>query len=171
MSAAAGAKAVKFTSSTTNTVGAFTRDAGTNVITLDTVSGAGTFTLAKSGGGTVGGLDYLSVTRSTATPGSTWYAGTHSTDGGANSGWIFGGAPQATTGTPASASWATPAASAYGFSQVVGSPASSSWSAPAGTAARVEVLTDGSCIHLSLASPSCEMSITSPVVTLTLEEC
>lgn len=37
--------------------------------------------------------DYLSISRSTAT-GGPWYAGSHSTDGGNNSGWIFTDPPR-----------------------------------------------------------------------------
>lgn len=43
----------------------------------------------KSGGGIVS-VDYISISYSHATPSSqTWYAGTHSTDGGNNTGWSF----------------------------------------------------------------------------------
>lgn len=45
------------------------------------------FTLTKAGGGTVTAL-YLSISNSTATPASTWFA-VGSTDGGGNSGWTF----------------------------------------------------------------------------------
>lgn len=87
--------ALKFaaSSNTTVTTATISGTAG-NLVTLDTTSGSGTFTLTKAGGGIVS-LDYLSVTRSAATPSSTWYAGTHSTDGGNNSGWTFTDAPSA----------------------------------------------------------------------------
>ena len=67
---------------TTQTVTNMTRNAGTQVKTL--VDG----TYTKAGGGTIS-LDYLSISGSTATPANTWYAGTHSTNGGGNFGWIF----------------------------------------------------------------------------------
>jgi hypothetical protein len=84
---------ILFQPSQTQTIGTF-NVSGTsgNLMTLDTTTGLGTFTLAKSGGGTVSS-DYLSVTRSTATPGSTWYAGANSTNGGTNSGWTFTAPP------------------------------------------------------------------------------
>jgi hypothetical protein len=66
--------------------------------TLTTINSASSasHTLTKSGGGTVS-CDYMSLTYSTATPGSTFYAGTHSTDGGNNSGWTFTDAPSPST--------------------------------------------------------------------------
>lgn len=45
------------------------------------------FTLTKNGGGTVV-CSYLTITNSTGSPASTWYA-VSSTDGGSNSGWTF----------------------------------------------------------------------------------
>jgi hypothetical protein len=57
------------------------RDGSTNVITIT--------------GGTLSGqigrcnMDYLSLTGVVATPTLTYYAGTHSTDGGGNTNWIF----------------------------------------------------------------------------------
>ena len=43
--------------------------------------------------------DYLNLSYSTVTPSSKWYAGTHSLDGGNNTGWAFS-APTATIGNP-----------------------------------------------------------------------
>lgn len=37
--------------------------------------------------------DYLSISRSDASPASTWYAGANSTDGLNNSGWVFEACP------------------------------------------------------------------------------
>jgi hypothetical protein len=34
-------------------------------------------------------VDYMHITNCSVTPATTWYAGTHSTDNGGNSGWIF----------------------------------------------------------------------------------
>lgn len=81
----------QFTAGTTQTIAdpVFVGTLG-NVITIGS-STAASHTLAKSGGGTVT-ADYCSISRSTATPASTWYA-TNSTDGGNNSGWTFGAAP------------------------------------------------------------------------------
>ena len=58
-----------------------------SLITLGSATAA-THTLAKSGGGQVSG-DYLNISYSTATPGSTFYAA-NSIDSGNNSGWTFG---------------------------------------------------------------------------------
>jgi hypothetical protein len=59
-----------------------------NLVTLARTGASGTFTLAKSGGDQVSS-DFLSISNSTATPGSTWYAGDNSINGGNNSGWTF----------------------------------------------------------------------------------
>jgi len=64
-----------------------------NVVTLSRTGASGTFTLAKSGGGVISGLDYLSISNSTASPTNTWYAGANSTDGGGNTNWLFTVAP------------------------------------------------------------------------------
>jgi hypothetical protein len=85
------AHTILFTASTTNTFTTFNIN-GTagNVVTIGSVTAA-SHTLAKAGGGTVT-ADYLSISRSTATPTLTWLA-TNSTDGGNNSGWYFGAFP------------------------------------------------------------------------------
>ena len=85
------AHTILFTASTTNTFTTFNIN-GTagNVVTIGSPS-ALNHTLAKAGGGTVT-ADYLSISRSTATPTLTWLA-TNSTDGGNNSGWYFGAFP------------------------------------------------------------------------------
>lgn len=85
--ASAAARTVLFTAGTTTTVANFTRNAGTNVITIGSITAA-SHTLTKSGGGRIS-LDYLSISRSTGTPALKWYAGANSTDGGNNSGWVF----------------------------------------------------------------------------------
>lgn len=59
-----------------------------NVVTLQRTGASGTWTIAKTGGGVIG-ADFLSISNSTATPTSTWYAGANSTNGGGNTGWIF----------------------------------------------------------------------------------
>lgn len=84
--------AFTFTAATTQTVTNF-NVSGTsgNLVTLNSSSASGNFTLSKSSG-TVS-ADYLSITRSTATGGATWYAGANSTNGGNNIGWIFTGVP------------------------------------------------------------------------------
>lgn len=82
------AHTLSFTAGTTQTVGAWTIT-GTvgNVVTIQSATAA-SHTLTKTGGGIVS-ANYLSISRSTATPSNTWYAGANSTNGGNNSGWIF----------------------------------------------------------------------------------
>jgi hypothetical protein len=85
------AHTILFTASTTNTFTTFNINGTSgNVVTIGSVT-ASSHTLAKAGGGTVT-ADYLSISRSTATPTLTWLA-TNSTDGGNNSGWYFGAFP------------------------------------------------------------------------------
>jgi hypothetical protein len=76
----AGSTTTVTTWSVTGTVG--------NLITLDTITGTGQFTLTKAGGGYVS-CDYMSISNSAATPGVTWFAGLHSTDVTNNDGWLF----------------------------------------------------------------------------------
>lgn len=57
-----------------------------NLVTIGSATAAN-HTLSKTSG-TVS-ANFLSISRSTATGGATWYAGSGSTDGGNNSGWIF----------------------------------------------------------------------------------
>jgi hypothetical protein len=80
---------VLFTAGTTNT---FTNDFdlnGTsgNLITINSVTAASTFTLSKASG-TVD-VSFCSIKDSIATGGAAWYAGTTSTNGGNNTGWLF----------------------------------------------------------------------------------
>ena len=87
---------VLFTAATTSTFTNFSLS-GTagNLITIGSVTAA-SHTLSKASG-TVSS-DYLSISRSTATGGASWYAGANSTNGGNNSGWIFT-APPAPSGS------------------------------------------------------------------------
>lgn len=90
------AHSILFTAWTTQTVATFTVN-GTagNLITINSTTTA-THALVKSGGGTIS-CDYLNIQHSVATPWSTWYAGTHSTDNQAvataGSGWTFTAPP------------------------------------------------------------------------------
>jgi hypothetical protein len=67
---------------TSQLVDDFTRDTGTNVVTLT----GGTWSKSDS---VPCWLDYLTVTGSTANTTGVWFAGQHSTDGGGNTAWIF----------------------------------------------------------------------------------
>lgn len=112
--ASAAARTLLFTAGTTNTVGNMTRDAGTNVITLGSITAAN-HNLVKSGGGVINGLHHMNISRSQATPSTnTWYANIDSVDSGNNSGWIFGVIPPGytTTATAAAFSFVSKAASA-----------------------------------------------------------
>lgn len=92
------AQTLRFSSGTTTTVedaNGFPSGTSGNVITLDTATGTGTFTLAKTGGGKVA-CNFLSISRSTATPNTpnwTWYAGANSTNVTTNVGWAFRAVP------------------------------------------------------------------------------
>jgi hypothetical protein len=85
-----------FTNNTTTTVTNWNVN-GTagNLVTIGS-SIAASHTLSKASG-TVS-ADFLSISRSTATGGASWYAGANSTNGGNNSGWIFT-APPAPSGS------------------------------------------------------------------------
>lgn len=91
------ARTITMSTGTSNglTVGTLTATGtSTNTITLQGDSDAGDkqWTLTKTGGGTFSG-GYLSIASSSATPASTWYAGTTSTDLGDNTGWTFTDVP------------------------------------------------------------------------------
>jgi len=83
-----------FTAGTTTTVTNWNVN-GTagNLVTIGSATAA-SHTLSKASG-TVSS-DYLSISRSTATGGASWYAGANSTNGGNNSGWIFTAPPSVT---------------------------------------------------------------------------
>ncbi|MDD5152621.1 MAG: hypothetical protein PHS95_01305 [Candidatus Pacebacteria bacterium] len=86
------AHSIIFGAGTTQTVSTFSVS-GTagNLITLNS-SSTGTFTLTKSGGGTIN-VDYVNIQHSVATPASTWTAGLNSVNNQAvataGSGWTF----------------------------------------------------------------------------------
>lgn len=88
---ASNARSLTFTAGTTTTVTNF-NVVGTSgkLMTIDSATAAN-HTLVKAGGAPVT-VDYVDPHRSQA-GGAGWYAGTHSTDGGNNSGWIFTDAP------------------------------------------------------------------------------
>ncbi len=93
-------KTIKFTDGTLQTVSDLTRDpGGTNIITFNGTAAAG-WNIAKTDATDIL-LDYLTVVSSNATPANTFYAGTHSTNGGGNTGWTFNDAPLTVTTNPA----------------------------------------------------------------------
>jgi hypothetical protein len=85
---ATGATSILFTAGTTSTFTNWNASgASGNLLTIGSVTAA-SHTLSKASG-TVN-ADFLSISRSTATGGATWNAGANSTDGGNNTGWLFG---------------------------------------------------------------------------------
>lgn len=83
---------ILFTAGTTTTLADF-QVSGTagNLAVIGSITAAN-HNLVKTGGGVID-RNFLSISRSQASPASTWYAGANSTDGGNNSGWIFTAAP------------------------------------------------------------------------------
>ena len=83
------AHTITFGDGTAQTVGAWAvKGTAGNVVTLN-CDGTDGWELAYTGTYMPAGLDYLSISRCTATPADTWYAGEFSTNGGNNSGWQF----------------------------------------------------------------------------------
>jgi hypothetical protein len=83
-----GVQTITFTDGSTQTVGNITRDVGVSIKTLQG-SGVAGWNIAYNGA-TYISQDYFSISRSNATPAvNKFYAGTHSTNGGNNSGWNF----------------------------------------------------------------------------------
>jgi fibronectin-binding autotransporter adhesin len=89
--ASTGATTIQFASAATTTLGNWTASGTAGKLLTIQVSGGTNHTLSKTSG-TVS-ADYLSISRSTATGGASWYAGANSTNGGNNSGWIFTAPP------------------------------------------------------------------------------
>lgn len=86
----------RFTAGTTTTITNWSVNGTSgNLVTITSATTA-THTLSKASG-TVS-ADYLSISYSVATGGATWNAGANSTDGGNNSGWIFGAPSPGTKG-------------------------------------------------------------------------
>lgn len=100
-------------------------------VTIGSITAA-SHTLTKIGGGLVV-VDSAVISRSTATPGSTFFA-TNSTDNGNNSGWTFGSPTITTDATAASASWVAPAATAQTRYTAAAVAAFGSWVAPSASA-------------------------------------
>lgn len=100
MTSGSAAHSFLFTTGITTTVSSWTVSGTSgNLVTINSTT-TGTHSLVKSGGGTISS-DYLNIQHSVATPSSTWYAGTHSTNNQAvataGSGWIFTAPPSSTS--------------------------------------------------------------------------
>jgi hypothetical protein len=89
---ASNARSLLFTAGTTTTITNAFNVQGTpgKLMTVGSITAA-SHTLTDASG--VVSCDYLSLSRSTATGGASWYAGANSTNGGNNTGWIFRKAP------------------------------------------------------------------------------
>jgi hypothetical protein len=86
-----GATSILFTAGTTSTFTNWNASGeSTRLLTIGSDTAA-SHTLSKASG-TVS-ADFLSISRSTATGGASWYAGANSTNGGNNLGWIFTAPP------------------------------------------------------------------------------
>jgi hypothetical protein len=84
-----GATSILFKAATTSTFADWNASGeSTRLLTIGSVTAA-SHTLSKASG-TVS-ANFLSISKSIATGGATWYAGVDSTDGGGNAGWIFAG--------------------------------------------------------------------------------
>ncbi len=79
---------ITFTDGTTQTVTTATITGSSGKVKTLVGSSTAGWTITKVGGGAVA-LDYLSISYSTGSPASTWYAGKNSTDGGNNTTWYF----------------------------------------------------------------------------------
>jgi len=91
-----GATSILFTAATTSTFSDWNASGETTrLLTIGSVTAA-SHTLSKASG-TVS-ADFLSISRSTATGGASWYAGANSTNGGNNSGWVFTAPPAPSAG-------------------------------------------------------------------------
>jgi hypothetical protein len=89
---ATNARSLLFTAGTTTTITNAFGVQGTagKLMTIGSITAA-SHTLTDASG--VVSCDYMSISRSTATGGASWYAGANSTNGGNNTGWIFTKAP------------------------------------------------------------------------------
>jgi hypothetical protein len=98
ISVSGGTRTLRFPSGATNAVPSATflvfGTAG-NLITIDSSTAASAATINFTGGRKVNKVDFVSIKDSTATPSSTAYAGSGSTNVSGNTGWTFTAAPQA----------------------------------------------------------------------------
>ncbi len=79
---------ITFTDGTTQTIANPRLSGSSGHIHTLQGSGTGGWALAMPAGFV--GMDYLAISRSTVSPAGAWYAGAHATDGGNNTGWVFG---------------------------------------------------------------------------------
>lgn len=93
---ATGATSILFTAATTSTFTNWNASGeSTRLLTIGSVTAA-SHTLSKTSGSV--SADFLSISRSTAAGGASWYAGANSTDALNNSGWIFTAPPAGSLG-------------------------------------------------------------------------
>jgi hypothetical protein len=92
--AATGATTITFTAGTTQTLTQFTASgAAGNILTLNSSTPAGTYTLSDSGG--TNSVSHCNISNSIATGGATWLAYTDNgnVNAGNNAGWVFSAIP------------------------------------------------------------------------------
>lgn len=77
----------KFVSGSTQTIGNLVATGSSSYPFTLTATSTGAFALSKASG--IVDCDYLIISKSTVTGGAVWFAGSHSTDSGSNTGWIF----------------------------------------------------------------------------------
>ena len=91
-----GATSILFTAATTSTFTNWNASGeSTRLLTIGSVTAA-SHTLSKTSGSV--SADFLSISRSTAAGGASWYAGANSTDALNNSGWLFTAPPAGSLG-------------------------------------------------------------------------
>lgn len=97
---ASNARSLKFTAGTTQTIrngnGFNVRGTAGKLMTIDTITGASTFTLTSSN---VQSTDYLNINRSVVDVSPKWYAGANSTDNDTDTNWIYAAAPNISGGS------------------------------------------------------------------------
>lgn len=98
---ASNARSLQFTAGTTTTLrsaaGWQVNGTSGKLMTVQSITAA-THTISCASG--IVQSDYLNLVNSIATGGAVFYAGSHSTDGGGNSGWIFSDPPQPRAASP-----------------------------------------------------------------------
>ena len=86
------AHTILFTAATTTRLANWTvTGTAGNIVTIGSVTAA-SHNLVNTAGGNIS-CDYMSISRSNASPSKIWYAGSNSTNGGNNTGWLFTALP------------------------------------------------------------------------------
>jgi hypothetical protein len=78
---------LKLTAGSTQIVSSFSTNGADSSLAILTSTTTSPATLSKASG--IVAVDYMNISYSTASGGATWYAGSNSTEGAGNSGWLF----------------------------------------------------------------------------------